>query len=344
MLVTEWARTLEGPLSHVSHYVENFVEWAAHSGRHVGLDDGSSVVSILHSQFRRLAQSHGDELRHLVGGSGHRRREEENDHFVALVTAYEKEECTEDPFPNMSEDDIRSWLNDLSEPLAQILSEGLGLDHVLNLTSRENEALSHFAVECLRRFMDSRDVAGINFIGFGTEDFLGQVCGLMVTGFYGGQLRYQRSDVGSASPGDYPYAISLAQDRAIAPFLHGWGGDIRAHVAESVKAAALEKLSLDEEGAKDIATATLDKLAERMEEYYSTPMFRTLDALGTSALARYADLLIRMEALRSATLPGEATVGGIVESLSVNRPHGVRWHHRISHDFATIEASTHILA
>ena len=68
----------------------------------------------------------------------------------------------------------------------------------------------------------------------------------------------------------------------------------------------------------------LDAVLSRSDELYRFPMYRTIEALGISNLGKFADFLIHLQAFRSATDEGEATVGGLVESLTISPEHGVR--------------------
>jgi hypothetical protein len=63
-------------------------------------------------------------------------------------------------------------------------------------------------------------------------------------------------------------------------------------------------------------------------ENFTVPFKRTLGALSIRSLVLFSEALVKIQSLRSATAPGEATVGGLIESLSIDRVQGVDWHVR----------------
>lgn len=60
-----------------------------------------------------------------------------------------------------------------------------------------------------------------------------------------------------------------------------------------------------------------------------SPMLDTIGSLSLIDVASLARSLVGMQAIRSAASPEPASVGGFIESLVIDRTHGIRWIHRL---------------
>ena len=112
-----------------------------------------------------------------------------------------------------------------------------------------------------------------------------------------------------------------------------------------MQSAARSAIGQIEGVAPENVEKALDVMNEQIgafsNENFREPMFSTIGSLAISNLGKFADFLIHLQAFRSATDEGEATVGGFVESLVITPEHGVRWRHRLSTDVRGIEDSSH---
>jgi hypothetical protein len=344
MLVTEWARSLQSPLKTVAEYAENFLAWLPENASKMGMTDADSIGSYLYTQFQIFRDANANELAKCFGKSGHHRTADSDRNFISLLMEFQNAACTEDPYGDLTEDTAAELLVSVKVDPIDVFRAALQLDKDDALSDESVGAIAAFAKAALIRYVESSESVDFTFVGFGSEEFLGHASRRFLNGVYGGKARASGMDIGSNTPGDYPYAIPLAQSRATGPFLHGIDFSLRSQISEAFSTAVAAKFKSDQEVTGAVVNEAMDALNTWLQEEFSDPMFRTLAALGPSALVRYADLLIRMESLRSATLKNEATVGGIVESLSISRMSGVEWHHRIGHDIQPLEESSHILA
>jgi hypothetical protein len=344
MLVTEWARSLKAPLPTVAAYAENFLAWLPETAPRMGMTDAESIRTYLYTQFQIFRDANVDDLAKCFGKRGHRRTADSDKDFTELLLKFQTAVCTEDPYGDITEESAAELMVSAKVDLIEVFRTALQLDKDDELSDDVVGAIASFAKAALIRYVDSSESVDLTFVGFGSEEFLGHASRRFLNGVYGGKARNGGEDIGSDTPGDYPFAITLAQSRATWPFLHGIDISLMSQIAETFSKAITAKLKTDEEETNTVINGAMDTLSTWLQEEFSNPMFRTLGALGPSALVRYADLLIRMESLRSATLKNEATVGGIVEALSINRMSGVEWHHRIGHDIQPLEESSHILA
>jgi hypothetical protein len=86
--------------------------------------------------------------------------------------------------------------------------------------------------------------------------------------------------------------------------------------------------SVTSEKVNEFMQAYNSALYASLSENYIQPFERTLSALSIRSLVLFSEALVKLQSLRSATAPGEATVGGLIESLSIDRVQGVEWHVR----------------
>jgi len=98
---------------------------------------------------------------------------------------------------------------------------------------------------------------------------------------------------------------------------------------------------MDPDKVSAVVDAVHEELNEFADENYRSPMDETVGSLGISNLCKFAEFLLHLQAFRSATDEGEATVGGHIESLVITPEHGVRWRNRISDEIHSIEDSSH---
>jgi hypothetical protein len=86
----------------------------------------------------------------------------------------------------------------------------------------------------------------------------------------------------------------------------------------------------------------MDKIGRHFQERYIWPSKSLIQDLALPGLVKFADSLVHIQSLRSVLEGDEATVGGIVEVVSIDRAYGVVWHRKLTARLS--ESSAHILA
>jgi hypothetical protein len=59
------------------------------------------------------------------------------------------------------------------------------------------------------------------------------------------------------------------------------------------------------------------------------PMLKTIEAMGMNSLADLADSLVGLQATSTYSKAGAATVGGLIEVMTIDRINGVQWKRRL---------------
>lgn len=59
------------------------------------------------------------------------------------------------------------------------------------------------------------------------------------------------------------------------------------------------------------------------------PMLSTIEAMGLNSLAELADSLVGLQATSTYSKAGAATVGGLIEVMTIDRINGIQWKRRL---------------
>ena len=65
-------------------------------------------------------------------------------------------------------------------------------------------------------------------------------------------------------------------------------------------------------------------------QHFNAPLMRALYAMSINEMTHLADLLIELQKMRAQMSDSGATVGGLVEVVSITRHQGLTWHRKIS--------------
>jgi hypothetical protein len=135
--------------------------------------------------------------------------------------------------------------------------------------------------------------------------------------------------------------VPIAQRSAIDAFYTGTDGFFDKAIRGAVRNAVGQLDGVDADKVDEVVSSVQDELSEFSNNRYRSPMDVTVGSLGISNLGKFAEFLLHLQAFRSATDDGEATVGGHIESLVITPEHGVRWRNRLSDEIHGIEDSSH---
>lgn len=348
MLISEWSRSLVEQLSTVSDYVNSFQTWVSDNAADLFFDEKYFLTEALQSEYRRFTNTFNSQLREMITQHTEGRKKTTDEEFgLALSTLFDfviTNYYTTPTYPDLTVESTIELLKKCGVSASELFKNFVFGEEKVNLPSSFNAIVEHHAASYLCRFIDADFGSELNFVGFGREDRFAQVCRLSISSYYGSKIRGSVQNFGSKDPDEYPAWNVYAQGQAITKFLHGSSVDDLTMFDESSTSAAKEVFGDQPEKLKEFR----DKLATAFNDYfyrtYQLPNLRTLGALGVGSLARLAEMLVRLEALRSASLDGEATVGGFVECLTITRETGIQWHQRLSIDNHSLEDSSHVFA
>jgi hypothetical protein len=326
LLINEWSRTLTGPLPTVGNYATSFADWFATTSDIIPKE---SELGEVHWQ---LNDHYYEVKRRVELDAAHATTQEEvveimRNHSQASLEWLQQLEL----FEGVADDDdaelIKELDIDLNEKLDYIFKAIPGLDEV-------RDTLLQCAPLVLSRVQDTGMDSDLGFIGFGEKDFFATSIRLSCRARYGKAARVTIADSFGASADDQSGSIAcFAQDSAILGFLRGAQFDHKESIKRYIWSVLTEDGESEDEEQLTKTREFIDGLQEhisKMEwERYVSPMLDTIGSLSLIDVASLARSLVGMQAIRSAASPEPASVGGFIESLVIDRTHGIRWIHRL---------------
>jgi hypothetical protein len=345
LLVREWSRS-SSPLTAptMSDYRDAFAAWTNQHASGMGLEDVYGVIDRLGAikseggHIGWLSVELGADVRNALIADA---KAADADTAKAIHEVIKRVYSTE-AFPDLSEENAKALIAETQLDLGVTFQTAYSLLADFKLGPKTLHALEDFAVAALRCIPAwERSSIDLHFVGFGAQEALGQVAKLGIYGYWGGRLRSTTMNLGAQAPYEYPYFYPIAQSRAIDAFWTGSSGDFDHAVSAAARNAILAIEGVTPENADKAVGAMNEQITNFSQEKFRNPLFQTIGSLAISNLGKLADFLIHLQAFRSATDEGEATVGGFVESLVITPEHGVRWRHRLSTDVRGIEDSSH---
>jgi hypothetical protein len=346
LLIREWIRRVpQGEIPTMAWLRDSFTTWLTSNLDLFGITDEAGVIERICApegdggHLDWLKNDLSDDLKaRLISDPA------SADVEVALaIDGIRKERYSGDPFPDLTVAKAKALLKRADIDCGKFFGSICSLPDGTSLGPKTSKAVEDFAVDVLRVIAtwEPQSRIELHFAGFGSEEVLGHIAVLKIIGYWGGQLRANREEIGSAEPSDYPYWAPIAQTSAIQQFQGGMSTDISDRVFSAV-ADAVQAIPEIKEGTLDsVLSSVSESLLDFTQENYRSPFFQTLSGLGISNLGKFADFLVHLQAFRSATDNGEATVGGHIESLIISPEHGVRWRHRLTEETHDIEESAH---
>ena len=345
LLVREWSRS-SSPLSAptMSDYRDSFAAWVNQHATGMGLEDVYGVTDRLGpiemdgGHIGWLAKELSQDVRSTLAADA---KAADADTAKAIHEVIKRAYST-DAFPDLSEENAKALIAEAQLDLDVIFRLALGFSEDFKFGAKTMLAVKEFAIAALRCIPLWEDTGNdLHFVGFGAQESLGQVAKLVIHGFWGGRLRTTVSNIGSQVPYEYPWFIPIAQSRAIEAFWTGSSTDFDYAVESAARNAMGQIEGVTPENVDKVVKAMNEQIDAFSYSNFRIPLRQTIDVLAISNLGKFADFLIHLQAFRSATDQGEATVGGFVESLVITPEHGVRWRHRLSSDVRDIEDSSH---
>ena len=196
-------------------------------------------------------------------------------------------------------------------------------------------------------FVDSE----IGFVGFGTDEPFGGIIHLHCRGYYGGKLHVFVEEKFGVAPvgierGSQSIIRHFAQGDAIWAFIRGYNPRILSRALGAVREKIEEyfgekeweftddsgeaKTKLTSELAYELADEVYLEIRDKYSiENFSSPLLNSIESMSTISLAAFAESLVGIQALSTYSQRGTATVGGLIEVVTIDRAEGVVWRQKI---------------
>jgi len=332
LYISEWARTLSGPLPTLQDYIESFTKWSGRDGLiHSSSSELEVITSVLSEHFSwilRLAQSMRDSKSEKETPARFKKRNQELvDSQIAIGLQF-----LEDlpKFPNINELVAAKILDEAGYDLDTWISEYFPEDDAPSDEGKEN--LRKSARLAIAKFQSLPQDCSFAFVGYGLDEPFGSSITVTCRGIYGGRLHAHLDDKFGALPDVSSSAIQhYAQGDAISAFLRGYNERIYKELRVLLEASFMELLTSDghpidsEHVVQEILTA-IDKFSA---DEFIDPLLSTVEAMSMQSLGDFAGALVGLQATSTFGQKGPATVGGLVEVVTIDRANGVQWKRRL---------------
>lgn len=184
----------------------------------------------------------------------------------------------------------------------------------------------------------------VAFIGYGAEDAFPGHQVIELTGMVGERLRYSAREPAGTHVFNTSIVTPLAQSEAIFTFLRAYNSAFPSLAHDRLEAVGVEILGLD--GLTDQARSQISQLLSdghealtadiesHSWEQFISPMLSTVESLPIGELARMAESLVGIQALRSHSSDRQPSVGGAIAVVTIAPDTGVTWHRHHSEPVA----------
>jgi hypothetical protein len=187
------------------------------------------------------------------------------------------------------------------------------------------DRLIEFVKDSQSRYVTTSSATYFNFAGFGSQDIWPCHVELEARSVYSGKLRARKKIDAPQSPMQATNWIPIAQQDAMADMLRGMSTERRIDVFSMAQESFDEVGGLSAEAKEKFSNTFVDKMERYFDEYFSKHTNSTLQDLSPATLVEFAELLVKIQSMRSATQNGPVSVGGTIECLAITKESGIQW-------------------
>jgi hypothetical protein len=324
-----WFETLSKPLPTLAAYVDNYRAWIASETRMISpAGELDTINRMLNQVYHELKNEALGSLRWFSPPEGtEKKKKAATEAFLAeLANDFFSKINALDPYPGLTDKHAISILQgmelDLPEKLAFILAEvPFSAETISNLME-----WSYVVIARDRQFDVDSD---LGFVGFGSEEPFAKVIRMNCRGIYGGALRASQHTSAPLEPIINSESIHyFAQYDSMWGFVNGLNTSVKNkyHELISGKIEGRWGAETDELLGDEIAGEITDEINNFVDDTFVQPLLRTVSAMGLQGLADFAESLVALQATSTYSKPGIATVGGLIEVVTIDNVNGVLWH------------------
>jgi hypothetical protein len=357
-LIREWALHLPPYLATLDDYVKNFDDWLVTGMKKFDVSEDSLVEEVVRDEFTDFMNWEGFDWYHDadfwmgVDEDPNARAELASKTLEDRLDQYRNRFITNDnvaTYRDLDEPTCRKMLRDVDvlaifKERARIYNR-LPEDFEYQLIDTCESALFAFCTQLLLHAVYSRESsATLNFVGFGAEEPIGGRIDVEVRSIYGGHMRGRGAGIREPGAGSLNVGIFLiAQTQTMELLVNGTNYRIWHALNEEFECVWRETEHAPSEYDIKFKQMYVDHVSASLQHGSRHAVERTIEGLNLSSLCVFADSLLRLEVLGAVSRDEVATVGGLVEVLSISRQSGAQWHRRLSPDLDHRQASPHLL-
>lgn len=324
LILGQWTRALEQPLPRLRDYSEHFTNWLSSQELLLPEETEKPLLEFLvYDHYRFIHEYVEKDIEHHDGpGDPSEYLKQRADEGLTYLEGLA-------PFVGPGEDNGEKILMDRGVDVDEIIDY---VFHGVPGLDKARQVLVDSAALMVSRDQEMQTDSIFSFVGYGEGDYHAAAAQVGVRGRYGGALRCRQvSSPDAPRVRNWGNITVFAQYSAILGFVSGGSAPVLDHMVRSAwslfeeKTKGVEGLCSPGEFAREL----LKSVNDFSMEYMTEPMNEVVKSLALEDAAALATSLVGIQALRAKASPTPAGVGGFIESLVIDRSHGVRWISRL---------------
>ena len=331
--LAEWSKSLSLPLPTLQAYADSYRTWSASEKRMLTPGSEAKIINTtLNEHYYDLARVLDDTREGISldeGASDRKRKTAVQNAYKQAISENERYLDGLDNYVGVTEKSVQKSLadhgTDVADKVQYIFSR-------FELPQVEFEALIDLAPLILLKVQPMKTDSELAFVGYGDEEPFGGVIRMTCRGLYAGALVALTKERYKVAPTENASGISyFAQREAMWAFIAGYTSDIMEEVKRLIWQKVEEKWgeTTDEPIGWNLAQEIEAEVQAYSQSKFVDPMLSTIEAMGLNSLAELADSLVGLQATSTYSKAGAATVGGLIEVMTIDRINGIQWKRRL---------------
>ena len=338
LLIHEWSRTLEKPLSTVKDYAESFEKWFPTFDA-VPLAKSWIIHPYFCDLWKRFAELLDSDV-HMELLRADDLDEDLEQQFIDAINEFAQEVVLpRDKIPGISSAQSKNTIEDASEDVVEhciahiqsFFNDDFTVDW--SPTAKMQEAITNVALQALMHARANGRIAELNFVGYGTNDVLGSHVRQIIYSAYAEKLNtttfVEYPFTGGEGIANRSWYATLGQDEAMEAFVQGVSDSTLNYIEFLANQALSENSDEVDEG---FVSNFMESVNDHLMNKFTLPFVNTIAGLSVRGLVRFAEAMLEIESLRAASGSGTGTVGGEIDSLLITKRDGINWCYRMIKD------------
>jgi len=342
-IIREWGLQLSSPLTTLREYVDSFCEWTKKGISNFGFDEIAFSQSYFCLSLQDLNNLTDGAIKNIIDSINNQLDKIDIPQIEKLfIKIFDDIDFGTKKYKDMTPAKLAEFYENSGgkEVFYKHALEDLSISW--EPSKALNKCLNNIVDNIFTHFIDGYEYTSLNFIGFGSKEPFASCIDIAIRGFFNGSLRTGPQEDESESMKTRGWWTFSAQKSAMQSILEGWNPDVRAALDIVDDVLRSDFGFTDNQIEKLFKDNAMDKISRHFQERYIWPSKSLIQDLALPGLVKFADSLVHIQSLRSVLEGDEATVGGIVEVVSIDRTYGVVWHRKLTARLS--ESSAHILA
>jgi len=332
-----WRESLGKPLPTLEDYLNDYVEWSTKNRLHSDESENVEVIAIIYDHVEELLRRTQKDIENASSENAPANFTDFLFQRLSFHTKAGLDYLKELPkIKGITLESAKQTIADRKIDVKKVFFDAAkqfwAFDNLIKLPANIAKLLSQSASLSLTvdqpLFWDSSLV----FVGYGTKESFGSSIQVRVRSIIDNRLIYSRGEVQTIEPGRGQSRISaFAQSDAINSFVQGYNWDIMSEVTWAIRNRGREVLpdAITDEYLEKIADATQEYIEGHSWKFYISPMLNQIASMNLFSMSELARTLVGLQATSSEAKDGPASVGGLIEVLTIDRTNGVQWRSKL---------------